>query len=568
MNQRSAIILMPDDTVKTGEQTPLMLQNVLGTPLLKWLTESLAQQGVVRFFLAAPDKYCDDAAGCFPKDAKLSVAGGEDPADLLHVFLSTSEGPEPEVLAITGPVVFAPSLAARDPGKAPMQAPACLVPRLGLMSALDEGRSIGQFLQQESETCTDREGFYAVTSAAELPRWGQSLRQLQPAYLRSRGVEIWDYQSCYVAPGIPVGVGSVLLPGTILEGEGTEDIRELMDAISLRITRQTGNGEKRVRLRLMSGKEEALSLAAEESTDGQFAIVCSLLGDNMLVCQRNQFASFLETLVQVLADLKLLNSDAQEKMNALANQAAGLLETYLEMEEDTGPQAGLNPQNYYHLIERMASSSEERMLETPDESCPDAVKVQTFLINEENRKKLVDLALKKAGGIPVVGDQLKSGNLRIGNQRITDTFIRELFDQMDGDILLEIYEDAEGTIVRMDVHTPDISELVTDPEFASIRGITILIRREETSEGRVSETDLNVIGLDGSLMSIRVEETAGSAVPALSARKVHSVGEMDSAELWDLIRSMGFTITGNAMNMLLTLPRCVFDLVVGKILGR
>ena len=218
MNQRSAIILMPDDTVKTGEQTPLMLQNVLGTPLLKWLTESLAQQGVVRFFLAAPDKYCDDAAGCFPKDAKLSVAGGEDPADLLHVFLSTSEGPEPEVLAITGPVVFAPSLAARDPGKAPMQAPACLVPRLGLMSALDEGRSIGQFLQQESETCTDREGFYAVTSAAELPRWGQSLRQLQLAYLRSRGVEIWDYQSCYVAPGIPVGVGSVLLPGTILEG--------------------------------------------------------------------------------------------------------------------------------------------------------------------------------------------------------------------------------------------------------------------------------------------------------------------------------------------------------------
>ncbi len=219
MLQRSAIILMPDDTQKTGEQKPLMLLNVLGTPLLKWLTESLSQQGVLRFFLAAPANWLDAAAACFPKDARLTVAGGEEPADLLHVFLSTSEGPEKEVLAITGPVVFAPSLAARDPGKAPMQAPACSVPRLGLMEALDEGRSVGQFLQQQAEACTDREGFYAVTSAVELPRWGQSLRQLQLAYLRSRGVEIWDYQSCYVAPGIPVGVGTSLLPGTILEGD-------------------------------------------------------------------------------------------------------------------------------------------------------------------------------------------------------------------------------------------------------------------------------------------------------------------------------------------------------------
>ena len=67
MLQRSAIILMPDDTQKTGEQKPLMLLNVLGTPLLKWLTESLSQQGVLRFFLAAPANWLDAAAACFPK---------------------------------------------------------------------------------------------------------------------------------------------------------------------------------------------------------------------------------------------------------------------------------------------------------------------------------------------------------------------------------------------------------------------------------------------------------------------------------------------------------------------
>lgn len=221
MNQRSAILLLPDDTQKTGERTPLLLQNILGTPLLKWLTESLWQQGVIRFFLAAPEEFCDAAAACFPREAELTVARDDSAADLLHVFLSTGEGPEKDVLAITGPVVFAPSLAARDPDKAPVPAPVCLAPRQGLMGALDEGTSIAQFLQDESETCTDREGFYAVSSAVELPRWGQSLRQLQLAYLRSRGVEIWDYQSCYVAPGIPVGVGTTLLPGTILEGDCT-----------------------------------------------------------------------------------------------------------------------------------------------------------------------------------------------------------------------------------------------------------------------------------------------------------------------------------------------------------
>lgn len=218
MTPRSAIIFLPDDTRKTGEQKPLMLLGILGTPLLRWLAESLRQWGVVRFFLAAAERFCDEAAACFPKDLELTVARGEEPADLLHVFLSTAGTRETEVLAITAPAVFAPSLAARDPGKSPVPAPACTANRTRLMQALDEGASISGLLRGEP-SCTDREGFYAVTSAEELPRWGRALGQLQLAYLRSSGVEVWDYQSCYVAPGIPIGVGTSLLPGTIIEGE-------------------------------------------------------------------------------------------------------------------------------------------------------------------------------------------------------------------------------------------------------------------------------------------------------------------------------------------------------------
>ena len=221
MAERSAIIFLPDDTQKTGEQTPLMLLNILGTPLLRWLTENLFQRGVTRFFLAAAEPYSELASRCFPSEASLTVAKDQDPADLLHVFLSTASEREEEVLAITGPVVFAPSLAARDPGRAPVPAQACTVSRKGLMQALDDAASIGRYLQKEAPACTDREGFYNVTSAVELPRWGHSLGQLQLAYLCSRGVEIWDFQSCYVAPGIPIGVGTTLLPGTILEGTCT-----------------------------------------------------------------------------------------------------------------------------------------------------------------------------------------------------------------------------------------------------------------------------------------------------------------------------------------------------------
>lgn len=218
MTPRSAILFLPDDTPKTGEQKPLMLLRILGTPLLRWLTESLYQQGTQRFFLASAERWCGEAAACFPKDAELTVARGENPEDSLHVFLSTASTREEAVLVITGPAVFAPSLAARDPGTAPVNAPVCLADRLRFMRTLDDDASIGRFLQSEP-SCTDREGFYALTSAVELPRWGQSLGQLQLAYLRSRGVEIWDFQNCYVAPGVPIGIGTSLLPGTIIEGD-------------------------------------------------------------------------------------------------------------------------------------------------------------------------------------------------------------------------------------------------------------------------------------------------------------------------------------------------------------
>ena len=52
----SAVIFIPDDTAKTGYPQPLMLQSVMGAPLLAWLANALFDSGVGRFFLVCHDR--------------------------------------------------------------------------------------------------------------------------------------------------------------------------------------------------------------------------------------------------------------------------------------------------------------------------------------------------------------------------------------------------------------------------------------------------------------------------------------------------------------------------------
>ena len=62
----SAVIFIPDDTAKTGYPQPLMLQSVMGAPLLAWLANALFDSGVGRFFLVCHDRYVEAARACLP----------------------------------------------------------------------------------------------------------------------------------------------------------------------------------------------------------------------------------------------------------------------------------------------------------------------------------------------------------------------------------------------------------------------------------------------------------------------------------------------------------------------
>ncbi len=221
MSGRSLILFLPDDTQKTGASKPLFLQTVSGQPLLKWLAFSLGAKEVSRVFLACKEPLCAQAAACFPKSIEVMTSQDENPADLLHVFLSTADEEEEEVLTVLGPVVYAPALASDDPGKRPVGANACTVSRERLMEALDADRSLSQFFRDCGAVCTDRSGFFSVHTLQDLAYWQPLLMRQRLLELVQSGVEVWDYATTFVSLEAKIGLGTVLLPGTVIEGNTT-----------------------------------------------------------------------------------------------------------------------------------------------------------------------------------------------------------------------------------------------------------------------------------------------------------------------------------------------------------
>ena len=217
MQSESAVILIPKDSARTGQIRPLLLQRVMGVPLLTWLTHELRRRGVRRFFLVCQERFLNEARLCFPEGCVLTVCMDRDAADPLHVFLSSVEGRNARVLVITGSCVCLPPEEACS--EAPKPACACYVSHSELMQALDgENFSFCQFLLSCGSVCTDREGFYTVATSAQLPLWARRIRRAHLQSLSRQGVEIWDYDQCYVDPCAQIGTGTVLMPGTVLRG--------------------------------------------------------------------------------------------------------------------------------------------------------------------------------------------------------------------------------------------------------------------------------------------------------------------------------------------------------------
>ena len=219
MSGLSAVVFVPDDTGKTGYSRPMMLQAIMGTPLLAWLTRSLAAGGVGRFFLVCHERFLSEARQCFPGDCDLSCAKLEETADQLHVFLSTADEQEEDVIVVTGPAVIDPFAVDEDSfSGAPVESGVSAVSRQALMDALDDTFIFTNFLKDHGVPYTDRDGVYAVCSMQQLAEWQPLLSRGVLYNLAAAGVSIWDYNNTYVEPTVFVGAGTELLPGTVLRG--------------------------------------------------------------------------------------------------------------------------------------------------------------------------------------------------------------------------------------------------------------------------------------------------------------------------------------------------------------
>ena len=356
-------------------------------------------------------------------------------------------------------------------------------------------------------------------------------------------------------------------PGTILEGEGTTMIRELLEAMRIRFVRQKGESDDVILLQLISNNEEAFSLTAGEMAGEEFAMTCSLLGGNKLTLQRSQISSFLMTLVQALGERGLLRGKNLEKMGSIANRAGTIITNYLDREPDNAPDTGIDITPYLNKLTSRATATEQQEIPAEERDGSGAVIRTSYLLSEEQRRDLVNRAMDKVVKLPVIGDQLNNGSLRIGGQVITEEFIRSVFGDTPGEVTMDVWQDADGQLVRLVLNLPDLSGVVTDPEFAKTRGVELSIARTY-GEGKnlTSITTFALPGLEGDLLSMRLERTPCGDIPPMKAKKVHAVGEMTPQELSELIRSMSLTIFGNAANMVLTLPDCIGRILIQRIL--
>ena len=297
-------------------------------------------------------------------------------------------------------------------------------------------------------------------------------------------------------------------PGTLLEGEGTEKIKELLEAIRIRFTRQKTESDDTIRLQLISEGDEAFSLTAGETAGEEFALVCSLLGDNKLTLHRDQLSSFLLTLVQALGEQGFLKGNNLTKMSALADRGGKVLRDYLDREPEEAPETGIDITPYLKKLTGSATAVEQREIPPEERDESGAAIVTSYRVTEEQRKEFIDRSMDKVVKLPVIGDQLNNGSLRIGGQVITEEFIRSAFGDTPGEVTMDIWQDADGRLVRFLMHIPDVSGFVTDPQFAQMQGLELSIART-VGEGKdlVSVTTFRLPGLEGDLLTMTLVTT-------------------------------------------------------------
>lgn len=354
-------------------------------------------------------------------------------------------------------------------------------------------------------------------------------------------------------------------PGNAITGAGSSDIKELMDTLKFRMIRQIGEKEDIYRLSLLSKEKEVFHITAQDSADGDYSLMCSLMGDHIFLCRKSQITEVILTFVQVLSDLKVLKGESLDKVNAIAGKAGSFLEQLSYTTNSSSADGAIDIMPYIDRVKNLASEINEYDIREDNEEYPTAVKKTEIILSENDMNNLVNSILNRLCTIPVIGDTLKEGKLQIGKQVITDAFIRKLFSQVHGPTVLDIFTDADDKVVLISLYWPDLSAFIDDPVFAGLKGICISINRYALENNElISDTRFDLIGGE-KLLDIRLNKQHAQPIKKLPNKKVHDIGLMNSEQLWKTIKDMGLIIISNALDLVLNLPSCVFNALVGSI---
>ena len=225
MSEQSAIICLPDDRDATGLKKPLMLQALSGSPLLSWMVRLMRDSGYTKFLLSCDDEFRDAGLACFPASS-VTATGPEPDVSVLRNFLSEAED---QLLVVTAPALLGGrALSGADAAQGAEDSgmlEGCgwyMVSAESIASVMDAANfDLGRFTSVLGTELTEADGAMPITDPGSMADFQSIFKKLRNYYLYADGVEIWDFDNCYVGPFAEVAPGAVLMPGTILKGSTT-----------------------------------------------------------------------------------------------------------------------------------------------------------------------------------------------------------------------------------------------------------------------------------------------------------------------------------------------------------
>lgn len=355
-------------------------------------------------------------------------------------------------------------------------------------------------------------------------------------------------------------------PGEALSGDDLQVVLDLLNAVQLELTSQKDGDALLGSAVFLSKGKDILDIRVRDR-DGECAFTCSLIRNNTLACRRDQLSGVLLNLVQYLGEAGILKNENLDIVRSAANAVSELIDNVVLNAETNGLDNAVDLQPYVDSLKSMATDFVETALDGNSEECPGAVKKTAYLLSEADMNTLMETLLSRALALPVIGNHLQNGNLRIGKQRISADFFRELFASLHGETVLTVWEDADAKAIKMDIRIPDISSLVEDPDFSRVTGLVIHIDRSRLSEDTTSSvTTVRLTGLEQNLLTIAMEKGPGNPIQDPADRQVvHDVGGMSGTEFSRLFGSMYWTIMSEALELVLSLPASVFNLLMNKL---